>query len=535
MASVALLPQQPAPSRAAGRPRARVAILLILHAVVALLSTRPQSLTYDEYGHYLYGEQILSLNSDRFENSKMPFSAMNALVVRLARAVAPDAMAAAWQPERVGRIATILFSVAIGYVLYRWAAEAYGAASGLAALFLYALEPNILAHAGLMTTDIFIAGMSALSVYAFWGFLRRPSLRSALLASLLLGLSQIAKYSGVLLYPLLVLLAIGYAVGRRRHAWSPRQAARWAGYALLFLVISLAVINLGFLFNRTFTPLGEFTFRSDLFLGIQSRLSFARGVPVPLPYPYVEGLDLTVRADQTGESYGSVYLLGQTRKPDGFAGYFLVASLFKVPLASQIAFAVALGVFLIRRRGEGFWEREWFLLGPALFFTIYFNFLVQAQIGIRLFLVAFPFFIVFTSGLFRGAPSWGRPARLLAGAGALYLAISVASYFPNYIPYFNELIGNRLHAYRILSDSNIDYGQAEGFLADYLAAHPGALVEPRDLQPGTLVISVDRLTGVREAPAWVARLRDTLEPVDHVAYAYLVYQVTAQDLAGLSP
>jgi hypothetical protein len=532
MASVALLPQQPVPSRTAGRPRALVAILLILHAVVALLSTRPQSLTYDEYGHYLYGEQILSLNSDRFENSKMPFSAMNALVVRLARTVAPDAMAAAWQPERVGRIATILFSVAIGYVVYRWAAEAYGPTSGIAALLLYALEPNILAHAGLMTTDIFIAGMSALSVVAFWGFLRRPSLRTALLASLLLGLSQIAKYTGVLLYPLLVLLAIGYGVGRRRRVGSPRQAV---GYALLFLVISLAVINLGFLFNRTFTPLGEFTFRSDFFLGIQSRLSFARGLPVPLPYPYLEGLDLTVRADQTGESYGSVYLLGQTRKPDGFAGYFLVASLFKVPLASQIAFAVALGVFLSRRRGEGFWDREWFLLGPALFFTIYFNFLLQAQIGIRLFLVAFPFFIVFTSSLFRDAPSWGRPARLLAGAGVLYLAISVASYFPNYIPYFNELIGNRLHAYRILSDSNIDYGQAEGFLADYLAAHPDALVEPRDPQAGTIVISVDRLTGVREAPAWYARLRDTLEPVDDIAYAYLVYQVTAQDLAGLSP
>jgi hypothetical protein len=532
MASVVPLPQQPAPSRAAGGRRALVAILLILHAAVALLSTRPQSLTYDEYGHYLYGEQILSLNSDRFENSKMPFSAMNALVVRLARAVAPDTMAAAWQPERVGRIATILFSVAIGYVLYRWAAEAYGPASGIAALLLYALEPTLLAHAGLMTTDIFIAGMSALSVYTYWGFLRRPSLKGALLASLVLGLSQIAKYTGVLLYPLLVLLAIGYGVGRRRHIGDLRHAV---GYALLFLVIGLAVINLGFLFNRTLTPLGEFTFRSDLLLGIQTRLSFARGLPVPLPYPYVEGLDLTIRADQTGESYGSVYLLGQTRKPEGFAGYFLVASLFKVPLASQIAFLVALGVFLFRRRGEGFWDREWFLLGPALFFTFYFNLLIQAQIGIRLFLVAFPFFIVFTSGLFRDMPSWGRPARLLAGAGALYLAISVASYFPNYIPYFNELIGNRLHAYRILSDSNIDYGQAEGFLADYLAAHPGALVEPRDLQPGTLVISVDRLTGVREAPAWVARLRDTLEPVDHIAYAYLIYQVTAQDLAGLSP
>jgi len=535
MGSLPLLPRQSTTSRVSWRLRALIAILLTLHAAVALLSTRSQSLTYDEYGHYLYGEQILSLDSDRFDNSKMPFSALNALPVRLARALAPDAMAAAWQPERIGRLATILFSTLIGYFLYRWAAQWYGPFSGLAALFLYCLEPNILAHAGLMTTDIYIAGMAALSVYSFWRFLEHPTLRTGLVSSLVLGLSQLAKYTGVFLYPLLVLLLIGHALGRRRFVFNARQVARWAGYALLFLVISLAVINLGFLLNRTFTPLGDYEFRSDVFQGIQSLLSFARGLPLPLPYPYLEGLDLVRHADRTGESYGSIYLLGQTRKPEGFAGYFLVASLFKVPLASLIAFGAALGVYFFRQQGGGFWDRELYLLGPGLFFAIYFNFLFAAQIGIRLFLVAFPFFIVFTSSLFRDWASFSPRSRLLTGLGALYLAASVGSYFPHYIPYFNELVGNRLHAYRILSDSNIDYGQAEGYLAEYLAAHPQALVEPRDPTAGTIVISVDRLTGVREAPAWYARLRDTFEPTDHVAHAYLVYQVRPEDLAALSP
>jgi hypothetical protein len=176
-----------------------------------------------------------------------------------------------------------------------------------------------------------------------------------------------------------------------------------------------------------------------------------------------------------------------------------------------------------------------FLLGPALFFATYFNFLLWAQIGIRLYLVVFPFCIVFASSLFRDWPSFTVRQRLVAGLGALYLAVSVASYFPHYIPYFNELVGNRLHAYRILSDSNIDYGQAEGYLADYLAAHPDAVVEPAEPTAGLIVISVDRLTEVRQAPAWFARLRDSHEPVDHVAYAYLVYRVLPEDLAELSP
>jgi hypothetical protein len=405
----------------------------------------------------------------------------------------------------------------------------------VAALFLYSLEPNILAHAGLMTTDIYIMGMTALSVYTFWRFLDRPSPATGLVSSLVLGLSQLAKYTGVFLYPLLLLLALARALGRSRHKPDGRTIARWALVVFLFGLVSLALINIGFLFHRTLTPLGDYEFRSGEFRAVQNGLSFASSLPVPLPYPYLEGLDLVRLADRTGESYGNIYLLGQTRKPGGFAGYFFVASLFKVPLVSQIAFLVALGVYFFRRKAQGFWDRELFLLGPALFFTIYFNFMLWAQIGIRLFLVVFPFLIVFTSSLLRDWPSFGRRLRWLVALAALGLAASVASYFPHYIPYFNELVINRFHAYRILSDSNIDYGQAEGYLAEYLESHPGALVEPVEPVAGLIVISVDRLTQVRQAPPWYARLRDTHEPVDHVAYAYLVYRVSPDDLNELSP
>jgi hypothetical protein len=524
------------PTRAGGswQRRALIAGLVALHAALALFSARYESLTYDEGGHFRYGDQILSLDADRFDNSKMPFSALNALPVRLARIIAPGVLESTWQPERIGRIATILFSTLIGFFLYRWAAQWYGPPAGIGALFLYALEPNILAHAGLMTTDIYIMGMTALSVFTFWRFLDRPSLATGLASSLTLGLSQLAKYTGIFLYPLFLLLLLARALGRRQAPPDARRIGRWVLFLLLFIAVSLAVINIGFLFNRTLTPLGVYEFRSQEFRWFQS-LPFASRLPVPLPYPYLEGLDLVRLADRTGESYGNVYLLGQTRKPEGFAGYFFVATLFKVPLAAQLAFLLALGVYLLRRRARGFWDRELFLLGPALFFAIYFNFLLWAQIGIRLYLVVFPFCIVFASSLFRDWPSFTVRQRLLAGLGALYMTASVASYFPHYIPYFNELVGSRLHAYRILSDSNIDYGQAEGFLADYLAAHPDAVVEPAEPTAGLIVISVDRLTEVRQAPAWFALLRDTREPVDHVAHAYLVYRVLPEDLADLSP
>ena len=56
-----------------------IAILLLFLLWICLSSERHTTLTYDEADHYKYGLQILSLNSDRFDDSKMPFSALNAL------------------------------------------------------------------------------------------------------------------------------------------------------------------------------------------------------------------------------------------------------------------------------------------------------------------------------------------------------------------------------------------------------------------------------------------------------------------------
>jgi len=106
--------------------------------VIAALSTRTQSLTYDESSHLRYGMQILDRNSDRFDDSKMPVSALNALPVAVALRLWPERLDGTWQPERIGRIATILFSGAVGLVLFFWSREWYGPAAGVAAAFVYA-------------------------------------------------------------------------------------------------------------------------------------------------------------------------------------------------------------------------------------------------------------------------------------------------------------------------------------------------------------------------------------------------------------
>jgi len=505
--------------------------------VIAALSTRTQSLTYDESSHLRYGMQILDRNSDRFDDSKMPVSALNALPVAVALRLWPERLDGTWQPERIGRIATILFSGAVGLVLFFWSREWYGPAAGVAAAFVYAFEPNLLAHAGLATTDIYAAGMTAVTIYAFWRFLERPRFGTALVSSLLLALSQLAKYTCISLYVILPLLALAHAVGKRRRGAAPQGRAglpKTAAVVGLFLLVSLLVINAGFLFNRTMTPLREYTFYSDVMTWIQQSFPQLGGLPIPVPYPYLEGLDLVRYRDVSGEGYGQVYLLGQTRMVGGFPGYFFVASLFKMPLAEQLVLLAALVIYFLRRGAAGFWDREVFLLGPAAVYAVYFNFLFSAQIGLRLYLVVFPLLIVFASSICREWEVLGARRRVLIAAAGLWMLVSVASYYPHFIPYFNELVWNRLHAYRILSDSNIDYGQAAGDLAVYMAEHPQASFEPSEPVLGTVVISVDRLTGVRASPDWYRPLSQRLEPSDHVAYAYLVYDLGLEDVEALT-
>jgi len=51
------------------------------------------------------------------------------------------------------RWACIPFSLLGGYFAYRWAGELYGKGAGLVTLFVWTFEPNLLAHAELMTPD----------------------------------------------------------------------------------------------------------------------------------------------------------------------------------------------------------------------------------------------------------------------------------------------------------------------------------------------------------------------------------------------
>ncbi|MFQ5923804.1 MAG: glycosyltransferase family 39 protein, partial [Anaerolineales bacterium] len=305
-------------------PLFALAIVFVFLTLGSLLLGR-KALTYDEPQHYRYGEQIFELNSDRFDDSKMPISVLNVVASKLAERVVGDRLDSIWQIMSIGRISTIVFSLGLGLLCFVWAKSLYGALAGLVTFGLYVIEPNIVAHSRLITTDIFAAGTITLTLFLFWRFTESPSLGRAALAALALGLAQIAKYTGLLLYPTLILLTL-----IRHWPWiASRLRSRaygnlwhgflvFVGYGLVFAILSIVVINVGFLFNDTLAPFGSFSYRSDEFRLIQSSSGLMSALPVPVPYPYLEGLDWVLFHERTGIGYGNVYLLGALKEAEGF-------------------------------------------------------------------------------------------------------------------------------------------------------------------------------------------------------------------------
>jgi hypothetical protein len=399
------------------------------------------------------------------------------------------------------------------------------------------LSPNILANANLVTVDLYAALVVTLALYLYWKFLNLGGAKWTALSALSLGIAQLAKYTCLLLYPIFLLIAaIRISItGLQAKDWkirlSPQRLRRALTTSLWFVLLSLVVINIGFVFSDTFTPLGKYRFRSSRLQAVQDRFSSLGFLPVPVPYPYFDGIDYVAYHEETGSSYGQVYLLGKSApRGHGFPGYYFVAALYKTPLAAQIMFWAALVMYLANVRREDFARNELFLLLPIAFFTIYFNFFFQAQMGMRFFIVVLPLCHVFMGYPFRNWDRIGKSYKRALGILLGYQIVSVLSYCPHFLSYFNELVPDRKMAYKILADSNLDWGQSQWYLGRYRALHPEAIVSPPSPVAGTIVVSVNDVVGIGDPDAY-RWLRENFKPTETIAYSYLVYEVSPEALA----
>lgn len=341
--------------------------------------------------------------------------------------------------------------VAAGETALRRAGPFAGVAAGL----LLAFEPTLVAHAGFLHTDVAAAlgffGATLGTVAA----LERGSWRRWAAAGAALGLLLAAKFSGVFLVPILVLVILVSVL--RDGGSSLRDRYRpLAGLALAAAVSAGTVLSVNAVATRAMSS-AEAEQSVRLFLESRSvsesriealaslsRLSPAAG-------HYAAGLAGVAAQNRVG---GGVNVLRGKLSVEGFPEYFFVAFLVKSSLGLLLLLGITFAVALARRARPS--RLEAILLAPVLYLFVSGTW-ASYNIGVRHMLPAVPLLVVAAVALlFRAAPRLAVPVVLACG---VLQAAETFAVHPHEISFFNAAAGGPAQGERWLNDSNLDWGQ----------------------------------------------------------------------------
>ncbi len=356
-----------------------------------------------------------------------------------------------------GRLPIVCLSLLLGVYVYKWARELFGAPAGLMALFLYSFCPNIIAHSRVITMDVGLSCFFVISLYYLWRFVRRGGNGNRLAAGAALGLALASKFSAVILLPtyaLILAAAVFWPSNVQlflRRQQTQRGAKRKAKQHNVLVPINLrsritsaASVYLLLLVVAGIVVYAAYFFPSD-------------------PLVYWKGASLVNKDHNPEYQY---YLLGHFKQGRWWY-YFLVAFLIKTPIPTLILLALSL-VLYKKYHGES-WLDEAFLILPTLIFVAFTSALAD-DIGLRYLLPIYPLIFIFVSRLASFFFRNRLQAVLAVSLGAWYLFAGLHMY-PDYLAYFNELIGGPERGYKYLDDSNIDWGQDLKRLKAYMDGH----------------------------------------------------------------
>ena len=419
------------------------------------------------------------------------------------------------------RWACIPFSLVGGYFAYRWSGDLYGAPAGFITLTLWCFEPNLMAHGELITADVACTSLGIAAGYFFWKWLRHASWTGAAYAGVSLGVAELSKASWLFLFGMWPALWIVWRLWRDDHpperrtelciaSQIPRVAYRLIADATSMMVsdgldsqqrvmptasrgnfnqrwrtdicqlavilgLALYILNLGYVFNGTFTQLKNFVFVSSIMTGTHTPLepgnrfsgTWVGELPIPFPKDYVLGIDSQKRDFEQFRQPS--YLRGEWQS-GGWWYYYVYGLMVKVPCAAW----ALLGCIILQRRFRPSrvvpMRDELVLLAPALSLLALVSLQTEFNHHLRYVFPALGLVLVFV----------GQSILILARHGwflsllLVYYVVSTLSIYPHHLAYFNEFVGGPRNGHKHLLGSSFDWGQDWFYLSELLnTSSPG--------------------------------------------------------------
>jgi hypothetical protein len=454
---------------------------------LAVTSYTRESAVLDEPNHLTAGYTALKLHDFRMDPAHPPFVRMwAASPLLLMSDISLDTEPEAWSQgnywsfshgflhrandaDRLlgrARFMIVLLGVLLGILLFSWVRGLFGLVPAVCALALYTMEPNILTHSRLVTTDLGMTCFAFGSVYFLWRCCRRLSPGN--LAGLLLffGIAQVSKFSAPLLGPVMLLLLVLHACRNAPWQWVVRREGqvtarpRKLGIALAVVVLLALVsfVTIWATYGFRHRPTSSEDHRYETTFSASDRHPMLTGAVNwadqrrLLPNTYLKGFFYTYTHSRKRPGY----LAGEHRD-GGWWYYFPVAFLVKTPISVILLFLG--GLALCAARFRTLLANELFVLLPI---AVFLAAVMQGgiNIGLRHILPIYPFVLLLCA---KAMAELLRPRRwpghvLLVALGCL-AAGELARVAPHYMAFFNGFVGGPEQGHRYLVDSNLDWGQ----------------------------------------------------------------------------
>jgi hypothetical protein len=560
-----------------------VAAAVALQAGLSIHAMRGNSATFDEGAHLPAGYTHIALLDHRLNPEQPPLVKLLAAAPLLAIGPEVKTTDVSWTEARqwefgrrflyrwndgdrllfLGRLPVVALASCLVIAVFLVGERRFGTTPALAAAFLTALCPDVLAHGSLVTTDLAFALFFFLSVVVAERLLEQATPRRLCAAGLATGAAFATKFSA----PILLLVFGAFAlrvvlrsrpfetalVGEPSEVKSPlARLAHVAGLLAAVGALSLLVVwsSYGFHAGLSPDPVVREELRQPLVSAqpgpLRSAVAWAGRARI-VPEDFSRGLLFVTEHSAARPTF----LLGE-RRDSGFPFYFAITFLLKTPVPLLLLAALAL------YRVPSLPRREAWLLWLPVAIYLAATATRGLQIGHRHLLPIYPFLFLAAGEAAAALAAWRAPrGAWLAGALALWYAGGTLSQHPYYLAYFNELDGGPRNGWRLLVDSNLDWGQDLKRLAEWARANhveslklsyfgsadpayygieaealpgytsPHAARITRQILPGdTVAVSATNLQGVYLDPEdrpLMEKLRG-LQPVARIGYSIFVYR-----------
>jgi hypothetical protein len=359
-----------------------------------------------------------------------------------------------------GRLAMLIFPVIVLLYVYCFGLWLGSPLMAMLSVVFVSLDPNLIAHSGLITTDLPAVAGFLITGYHGLRWLVTHTMRRAVIAGIAFGVAIGLKLSCIFVLPglamLLILRPLPALWSNTKTPFRKVFAHRCPPMVQMVVVVVVTGLSLWATYLFNVDPLISQRIMGDSKAWLAMPMAL-KSLPIPMPSLILGLWQLLLKG-----GHGEVsYLFGKINL-DGCWYYFPAAFVVKSTIGFLVALIAAIFAAVFAPRGP--WRTVLFLLPPSIYLLLSLE--SHLNYGIRHILPVIPFLYLFTCfQLARGKRALVLIPLIVLGA------VESAMVHPHYLSFFNASVGGPAQGSRYLLDSNIDWGQDAGEMYQWIQAN----------------------------------------------------------------